>query len=127
MMALPKILVFSKKPADGDALAEILGQDRFRTVWTDNGPEAIIQALSGTLDAVVIHLHAKGQRELEYLPCLNSIDEGLSVVVVSHRDTLKLQREVRRHRVFYYLPQPVEPDEIKAVLKDAVISTGKRR
>jgi DNA-binding NtrC family response regulator len=126
-MSLPKILIFSRKPADGESLTEILGAGTYDLRWTDNGPETIIQALSGTIDVVVIFLQSKGQRELEYVPCLNSINDQLPVVVISHHDSLKLQREVRRHRVFYYLPQPVEAEEIRAVMGDAVAASARKR
>lgn len=126
-MPLPKVLIYSRKPADGEKLSEILGTEDFATAWTDNGPEVIIQALTGNLDAVVIFLQKKGHRELEYIPCLNNIDETLPVVVISDHDSLKLQREVRRHKIFYYLPQPLEAEETRAVMGDAVASSGVRR
>jgi DNA-binding NtrC family response regulator len=126
-MPLPRVLIYSRKPADGENLSAILGSGAYDAAWTDNGPDVIIQALTGNLDAVVIFLQKKGHRELEYIPCLNSIDETLPVVVISDHDSLKLQREVRRHRIFYYLPQPLEAEEIRAVMGDAVASSGKRR
>lgn len=126
-MSLPKVLIFSKKAADGDQLEKLIGARRYRFTWTDNGPEAIIQALSGGLDAVVIFIQRRGHRELEYIPCINSIDQNLPVIVISEHDTLKLQREIRKHRVFYYLPRPVEKEEIRSVLADAVASSAKRR
>ena len=124
---MPKILIFSKKPADGENLATILRSEGYDLAWTDNGPEAIVQALSGGLDTVVVFLAGRGHRELEYLPCLNSIDQGLPIIVVSHHDTLALQREVRKHRVFYYLPQPVEADEIRAVMADAAATAARKQ
>ena len=126
-MPLPKVLIFSREKVDGEKLSTILGVDLYDIVWTDNGPETIVQALAGNLDAVVIFVQKKGHRELEYIPCLNSIDDTLPVVVVSDQDSLKFQREIRRHRVFYYLPQPLEADEIRSVMEDAVASAGKRR
>ena len=124
---MPKVLIFSREKVDGEKLSTILGVDLYDIVWTDNGPETIVQALAGNLDAVVIFVQKKGHRELEYIPCLNSIDDTLPVVVVSDQDSLKFQREIRRHRVFYYLPQPLEADEIRSVMEDAVASAGKRR
>jgi DNA-binding NtrC family response regulator len=126
-MPLPKVLIFSREKVDGEKLSTILGVDLYDIVWTDNGPETIVQALAGNLDAVVIFVQKKGHRELEYIPCLNSIDDTLPVVVVSDQDSLKFQREIRRHRVFYYLPQPLEADEIRSVMEDAVASVSKRR
>jgi DNA-binding NtrC family response regulator len=126
-MPLPKVLIFSREKVDGEKLSTILGVYLYDIVWTDNGPETIVQALAGNLDAVVIFVQKKGHRELEYIPCLNSIDDTLPVVVVSDQDSLKFQREIRRHRVFYYLPQPLEADEIRSVMEDAVASVSKRR
>ena len=124
---MPKVLIFSREKVDGEKLSTILGVDLYDIVWTDNGPETIVQALAGNLDAVVIFVQKKGHRELEYIPCLNSIDDTLPVVVVSDQDSLKFQREIRRHRVFYYLPLPLEADEIRSVMEDAVASASKRR
>ncbi len=124
---MSKVLIFSRRAADGDDLTRILGSESHEIIRTDNGPEAIIQALSGTLDAVIIFLQSKGLRELEYIPCLNSIDQNLPVIVISDHDSLKLQREIRKHKVFYYLPQPVEAEEIRAVLRDAVSPAVKKR
>ncbi len=125
MMPLPKVLTFSKDRADGDNFTRIVGSERYEMIWTDNGPEAIVQALSGGLDIVVIFLRKRGYRELEYIPCLNSIDQNLPIIVVSDHDSLKLQREIRKHKVFYYLPQPVEADEIRAVMRDAVAASAR--
>ena len=126
-MPLPKVLTFSKDRADGDEFTKIVGSDNYEILWTDNGPETIVQALSGGLDIVVIFLRRRGHRELEYIPCLNSIDLNLPVIVISDHDSLKLQREIRKHKVFYYLPQPVEADEIRAVMADAAATTARKQ
>jgi DNA-binding NtrC family response regulator len=125
-MPLPKVLTFSRDRADGDEFTKIVGAESYEIHWTDNGPETIIRALSGGLDIVVIFLRRKGHRELEYIPCLNSIDQHLPIIVISDHDSLKLQREIRKHRVFYYLPQPVDAEEIRAVMRDAAATAAKR-
>jgi len=126
-MPLPKVLMFSKDRADGDEFTKIVGTDNYEILWTDNGPETIVQALSGGIDIVVIFLRRRGHRELEYIPCLNSIDQNLPVIVISDHDSLKLQREIRKHKVFYYLPQPVEANEIRAVMADAAATAARKQ
>ena len=61
-MPLPKVLIFSREKVDGEKLSTILGVDLYDIVWTDNGPETIVQALAGNLDAVVIFVQKKGHR-----------------------------------------------------------------
>ena len=125
-MSLPKVLTFSKNRADGDGFTKIVGPENYDIAWTDNGPETIVQALSGGLDIVVIFLARRGHRELEYIPCLNSIDQSLPIIVISEHDSLKLQREIRKHKVFYYLPQPVDEEEIRAVMRDAAATAARK-
>lgn len=126
-MPIPKILIFSRRPADGNNLTKILVSEGYQVNWTDSGPEAMCQALSRELGAVIIFLQKKGYRELEYVPCLNRIDHTLPVIVISDHDSLKLQREVRQYKVFYYLPQPLDMEEIKAVLRDAMATFERKR
>ena len=126
-MPIPMVLTFSKDRADGDEFTKIVGTDNYEILWTDNGPETIVQALSGGIDIVVIFLRRRGHRELEYIPCLNSIDQNLPVIVISDHDSLKLQREIRKHKVFYYLPQPVEANEIRAVMADAAATAARKQ
>jgi DNA-binding NtrC family response regulator len=105
----------------------LLRTERYQIILTDSGPETISQVLSGKLAAVIIFLRKTGDRELEYVPCLNRSDQTLPIIVISEYDSLKLQREVRKHRVFYYSPQPLHTDEIRAVLRDAVATAVRKR
>jgi len=124
---LPKVLVFSRRPPTEGGISRLLGDDGYQVMWTDNGPEAICEALSGTLAACVIIVGRNAEREVDYLPCLNRVDPRLPVIVVSDHDSIELQRKVRRHRVFYYLLEPLDQQEFRAVIRSAVRPPPPRR
>lgn len=126
-MPLPKVLVFSRRPPTEGGISRLLADDGYQVMWTDNGPEAICEALSGNLAACVIIVGRSAEREVDYLPCLNRVDPRLPVIVVSDHDTIELQRKVRRHRVFYYLLEPLDPAEFRAVIRSAVRPPARRR
>lgn len=126
-MPIPKVLVFSRKPPGSGGISAILSEEGFQVEWTDSGPTAICEALTGALGACIIFVGRTGDREVDYIPCLNRVDPKLPIIVISEHDSVELQRRIRRHRVYYYLLLPVDRDELRAVLRGAVRTPVRRR
>lgn len=126
-MPIPKLLVFSKRAPEHGGLSQMLVDEGYQVEWTDSGPAAICEALSGNLGACLIVVGRGAYREVEYIPCLNRVDPKLPIIVISEHDSLELQRRVRRHRVFYYLLEPVQREELHAVLRSAVRPVIRKR
>ena len=126
-MPIPKVLVFSRKTPEEGGISSILSQEGYQVEWTDSGPSAICEALSGSLGACIIVVTRSGDREVDYIPCLNRVDPKLPIIVISEHDSVELQRRIRRHRVYYYLLLPINREEIRAVLRSAVPLSPKRR
>lgn len=113
-----RVLVLSRdSPVKELALA--LDDLGFQTEWTDSGAGAVCEAAAGDLALCVIALSRRGEDDLEYLPCLNQIDPWLPVIVMNDCDSLATQRKVRSHRVFFYLVEPLDRDEVRAVIDAA--------
>lgn len=113
-----RVLVLSQR-SPGFTLAAALDDLGFQAEWTDSGPAAIYEAAAGDIALCVIAVGCQGEEELDYLPCLNQIDPWLPVIVVNDFDSLETQRKVRSHRVFYYLVEPLNPEEVQAVVDAA--------
>ena len=126
-MPIPRVLVFSRKPPEEGGISTILSQEGYQVEWTDSGPSAICEALSGALAACIIFVSRTADREVDYIPCLNRVDPKLPIIVISEHDSVELQRRIRRHRVYYYLLLPIDRDELRAVLRGAVRIPVKRR
>jgi DNA-binding NtrC family response regulator len=117
---IPKLLVFSRRQPGQGGLSQMLAAEGYQVEWTDSGPNAICEALTGNLGACLIVVGRGAHREVEYIPCLNRVDPKLPIIVISEHDSLELQRRVRQHRVFYYLLEPLDREELRAVLRSAV-------
>ena len=126
-MPIPKVLVFSRKPPEEGGVSTILSEEGYQVEWTDSGPAAICEALSGSLGACIIVVGRSSDREVDYIPCLNRVDPKLPIIVISEHDSVELQRRIRRHRVYYYLLLPINREEIRAVLRSAAPLPGRRR
>jgi DNA-binding NtrC family response regulator len=127
VVPIPKVLVLSRKPPAEGGISTILASAGYQVEWTDSGPSAICEALSGGLAACLIFVGRDADREVDFIPCLNRVNPKLPIIVVSEHDSVELQRKVRRHRVFYYLLLPLDGEEILAVLRSAVGPAPKRR
>jgi len=112
------VLVLSRR-SPGTELAATLDELGFQAEWTDSGAGAICEAAAGDLALCVIGVSREDEEDLEFLPCLNQVDPWLPVIVVNDRDSLETQRKVRSHRVFYYLVEPLDRDEVRAVIDAA--------
>ena len=126
-MPIPRLLVFSRRPPEEGGISTILSDEGYQVEWTDSGPTAICEALSGALAACIIFVGRSADREVDYIPCLNRVDPKLPIIVISEHDSVELQRRIRRHRVYYYLLLPLDRDELRAVLRGAVRLPVKRR
>jgi DNA-binding NtrC family response regulator len=113
-----RVLVLSRL-SPGTELTSALDELGFQGEWTDSGAGAICEAAAGDLALCVISVGRQSEEDLEYLPCLNQVDPGLPVIVVNERDSLETQRKVRSHRVFYYLVEPLDRGEVRAVIDAA--------
>ncbi len=110
--------MFSRRPPGPD-LASAIDTLGFQVEWTDSGAGAICEAAAGDLALCVLGVGRQSVDDLDYLPCLNQVDPLLPVIVVNDRDSLQTQRKVRIHRVFYYLVEPLDRDEVMAVIDAA--------
>lgn len=101
------------------ALEGAISELGFQTEWTESGAGVVCEAAGRDLALCVICVSHQSEEDLEYLPCLNQVDPWLPVIVVIDRDSLETQRKVRSHRVFYYLVEPLNPGEVRAVVDAA--------
>jgi len=113
-----RVLVLSRR-SPGEELTTALDELGFQAEWTDSGAGAICEAAAGDLALCVIGVGQQSEGDLDYLSCLNQVDPWLPVIVVNDLDSLETQRKVRGHRVFYYLVEPLEGGEVRAVIDAA--------
>jgi len=113
-----RVLVLSRR-AQGQELATALDELGFQAEWTDSGAGAVCEAAAGDIALCIIGIDRQSEDDLDYLACLNQVDPWLPVIVVNDCDSIETQRKVRSHRVFYYLVEPLDTEEVRAVIDAA--------
>ena len=70
--------------------------------------------------AAVLGIGGRGGVDSGAISFVHSVRRELPVIVVSDEDSLELERSAREAGIFYYFVSPLDPDEVKAVVKDVL-------
>ena len=87
--------------------------------------ENAIQHISpGDYQVLLIGLsHDIGSAKLDGLraiPIVKKIDPSLPIIAIAHDETLETERKARLAGIFYYLLQPLEIDEVRLSIMNAI-------
>lgn len=75
---------------------------------------------SDSYQTVILWINMDRSWAIESISLINQIKRDLPIIIIVEEDSVEFQREIRKGRIFYYFVSPVNPEEIKAVVKGAV-------
>ena len=104
-------------------LEEMLFAKDYQIEVTESASELIQKLLRKKFEVLVLGTNIKNMDGLEVIPIAKQIDKNLPIIVVADCGSLETERKARMQNIFYYFVKPVNPDEMKAVLREAM---GKR-
>ena len=120
----PLVLVCAPYRGEAARLKRLLSP-RYRVVLSAVPFDALNVVLRGSFGAMVLALHRKDQSFLGMIPVLKKIRPDLPIIVVADGRSLEEQRSVQREGIFYFLPRPIEREEILAAVANAVEKGGR--
>lgn len=68
--------------------------------------------------AIVLGFEPAAGADLDTIEMIHAIHKTVPVIVVAKADSLDLERRARETRIFYYLVEPLQRDEVDAVIDD---------
>lgn len=113
------ILCVAERPEDVQMLESTLREEGHDVVVSTDRFRAIEELLAHEFGAVILCLGSSGDvREL--VPLVSRLDRTLPILTVAQEDSVEVQREIRRSRVFYHLTQPVDAGELRQAIREAL-------
>ncbi len=113
------ILCVAERPEDVRVLESTLREEGHTVIVSTDRFRAIENLLAQEFGAAILFLGSSGDvRELVPLVC--RLDRRLPILTVAQEDSVETQREIRRSRVFYHLTQPVDTDELRQAIREAL-------
>lgn len=80
--------------------------------------ELLRETVSRTPAAIVLGVQPGAFDELEAISVLHAMRARVPVIVVAREDSLELERKAREENIFYYLVEPIQTEELNAVIED---------
>lgn len=108
-------------------LFDLLSAEGYRVETAKNCFDAIQQVLTERPDVVVMGIDHEGISALEAIRVMNKIDIDLPIIAMTHDPSLEMEKKVRREKIFYYIVKPIDREEMKAAVRDALLKSCHRK
>jgi DNA-binding NtrC family response regulator len=114
------ILVVDDEPAICRNCKKILAKDQHEVSYAFNGPDALALLARTPFDVVITDLKMSRMGGMEVLARVRAMSPDTMVVVITGYSTVSSAVEVMKLGAFDYLPKPFTPDELRAVVGQAL-------
>ena len=123
---MPDVLICDRDRSFTASLEKLLEGSGYAVETSEPGSPAIQKLLGGSVGLVVLRIHVDDGEGLEMIPLIHQIDRELPIIAVGDTESLEMERKVRVEKVFYYMVQPLDVDEVREVVDRAMQAQGKR-
>ena len=120
------LLICDDDEATRGFLTGILTEEGYNVEVTDDATEAIEKILGKKFKAVILKVPGKDSSGSKAIPIINKINIELPIITVTDDPSLETQRKARGGKIFYYLTEPLDAQEIKEVVKSAILRSDKQ-
>lgn len=117
------ILVVDREMEAQQALKELLTSEGWGVVCLSDPLQAPEELRSHRIPLVVLDV-SPGTGGREALAALRAFDRDLCVIATSSVASVELAVETMKHQAFHYLQKPIDPEEVLAVVKEAIRERG---
>lgn len=120
MTAEARILIVDDEPAICINCQKILSKANYHVEYALNGYDALKMMENMPFDVVVTDLKMTRMGGMEVLSRISEAFSDTQVIVITGHATVSSAVEVMKMGAFDYLPKPFTPDELRAVVRQAL-------
>jgi len=121
-----EILICDHDGVEADRLRRLLIKEGYRVEVVNQLKELLFKIGNESYQTVILAMNVEPNGGVESIPLINQVEEDLPIIIIVEKDSLEFQRRIRKERIFYYVVKPINPREIKAVVKGAITKSKKR-
>jgi DNA-binding NtrC family response regulator len=130
----PAVIVCEENEVERDRISKLL-TDEYQVSTSPKISEALTLVQRGVFAVILLSFDretiAQELNVIQAITILQKIDPDLIIIIMAKENnfgmdnSLALEREIRTKEIFYYILKPVEEEELKKVIREA-ISCSKR-
>lgn len=114
------ILVVDDEPNYLIIMSELLGEEGFETITTDNGRQALEIAESADIDLVLTDMQMPGMDGFSLLQAIKTSKPDLPVIMITAYGEVEKAVRAMQNGAFNYITKPFNNDELVASIKKAL-------
>ena len=114
------ILIADSDEEVRERLKTILADEGYKVETAKVGSEIIQKVQTHDIGVTIMDVFMPGMKVHKVIPAVKSINPGIPIIVMSADSSIDLAREVRKEGIFFYAMKPLNMEEIKLAVKDAV-------
>jgi DNA-binding NtrC family response regulator len=123
----PKILIVDDEPAICRNCVKILSRGNYEVAYALNGMDALAMLAEEPRDVVITDLKMSRMGGMEVLSRIKEHMPDTLVIVITGYSTVSSAVEVMKLGAFDYLPKPFTPEELRAVVEQAINAVNIRK
>ena len=118
------VLVVDRDDEATIQLKDILTTDGYQVATCSDATQAVEQIAANGYQLVVLDVSPGNEQGIDALQRIRAVDDDVCVIATTSHPSVDMAVTAMKHQAFHYLRKPLEAEEFRAVLKEAVRSKG---
>ncbi|MBL7197396.1 MAG: response regulator [Candidatus Omnitrophica bacterium] len=114
------ILIADSDNAIKLSLSMFLTREGYKVQTAKIFSEVIQKVQNIGVDVLIMDVELSGIKGYEIVPILKKMDPKLPIIIMSNDSSLELAKKVRETEIFFYAIKPLDLEEIKLAVQDAL-------
>ena len=118
---MDRIIICHGDSSFNDLLCMVLSEEGYDVESVIDCNKALKRLLSAKFKILILGIRKDLQEFMEFIPLVKPIDKELALITIVDDDSIEIQKMIRKQKVFYHLVKSLNTDEIKDVVRDALL------
>ena len=122
----PTILIADRDDEVKKSLLTLFAKEGYRVKGAKLASGVIQKVQNGEIDILMMGIEIAGMKGYEIIPIIKRVNPELPIIIMSADPSLEMAKKIREEEVFFYAMKPLDPEEIKLVVRCALKKIKKR-
>jgi DNA-binding NtrC family response regulator len=118
------ILVVDREEEAQIQMKEVLTNEGYQVSFLDDSSRAGEEVRSNRFQLVILDVSPHNEGGIDALQQIRSVDDDLCVIATTAMPSVEMAVTTMKHQAFHYLQKPLDNDELKLVVKEAIREKG---
>ena len=119
-----RVLLVDRDEGSTAELKRVLSGDGFEVQVLNEPERAVEEVRTNSYQLVILDISPGDTAGLRALKQIRLLDDDLCVIATTGLASVEMAVSAMKHKAFHYLQKPVDEDEIRAVLDEAIKAKG---